>query len=206
MCIVCNCERNKIDITKVFKLRVLDISGCHFVKSIGIIDGVEQINCRDCIGLENLFLEESKNLRNLDCRGCVRLKSIPKINGLINLYCERCYNLESIGESESLKLIHCSKCPKLKSIPDIKLDILSCENCQMLVKIPFCRSTIKYDCPWLIDKNIEKLIKLQRWFQNVKKSKYLHSNEFRQFFYSPSGFGGYKSKLRSLYVLNKIEN
>lgn len=202
MCIVCNCEKNKIDITKVFKLRTLDISGCHFVKSIGVIDGVEEINCRNCVNLENLFLEESKNLRNLDCRGCVRLKSIPKINGLINLYCEHCYDLESIGESDSLKLIWCRKCPKLKSIPNFKLDILSCENCWMLVKIPDCRSVIKYGCPWLDDKNIQKIIKLQRWVRNVRKSKYLGSDEFKRFFYAPTGFGGYKSKLRSLRILN----
>lgn len=112
----------------------------------------------------------------LNCSGCNKVKEI-NINGIYKLYVNNCANLERITSNILVELF-CDNCPKLKIIPNVEY-ILSCKNCRYLFNINDVRC-VYYCPPWLnhihnynYDSNIDKLIKLQRFFRK-KLSKRLH--------------------------------
>lgn len=190
-------------IPKIKGLHLLECDYCPKLKRIPKIEGLGSLNCSDCQKLE--YIPNIKGLQILSCNNCPQLKKIPNIDGLIHLFCQECPILKKIPSIEGLIELNCSYCPNLESIPNIKgLQILHCSECPKLKSIPNIEKLEELWCWNHLFIDYQKLLKLQKWWRYMKKCNCLHSNEFRQFFYSPTGFGGYKSKLRSTILLEKI--
>jgi hypothetical protein len=71
-----------------------------------------------------------------------------------------------------------------------------------------------HDNPWLninnkfYRTNIAKLIVLQRFIKRYLKSRafklYTNSKQFKEWFYHPNNFGGYKHKLRTNHFFKSL--
>ena len=171
---------------------------------------------------------EYEGLDILDCSGCIKLKEIPVIPGLKVLNCSRCPNLVKISIIPKLNRLNCSRCMKLKDVPVIpNIWLLDCSYCPSITEIPLipglkyifvigCKSLTKipiiygimmsHGCHWLdydnndFKKNVEKLIKIQRYIKKYHKlrilKKWINSENFNDWYYNPEGIGGIKTVLR----------
>lgn len=195
MCIVCECEEEKdyssasptheqrsCDYSRLKGLHELICTKCDKIRYIPNIQGLKKLECSYCPNLEIIPIIDG--LEYLGCSNCIKLKTVPNITGLNLLCCSLCYNLETIPNIIGLKVLFCSECPNLKFIPNIQ----------------GLRSLMCYDHVYF---SYQKILKIQKWFRKTRIAKYILSDEFKKIFYSPTGFGGYKSKLRSLKLLEK---
>lgn len=191
MCLICDYDEFTLWSNST---TVIDCDGCPKLTIIYPIRGLKKLICSGCHNLTTIY--PIKGLKELYCAKCPNLESIPNIKGLETLTCSESQYIESIPAIEGLKNLSCYDCYYLDNIPFIEgLEfIVYSDNLKQISKIKSLKCVF-YKSKYII---IEKIIKLQRWFRNIKRSKYLLSDEFKQFFYSPTGFGGYKSKLRSL--------
>ena len=103
---------------------------------------------------------------------------------------------------EGLIEIDCSDCTSLTSIPNIEgLEKLTCYGCTSLTSIPNIKGLESKGCPWINpnQERMNKLIKLQRWFDryllSIKIDKFIPI--FEIYWFSPEGPGG-RSVIRRL--------
>lgn len=163
-----------------------------------------------CIICRNEYNNTGK-LRELNVSNCKSITSIPYIMGIKKLFCNGCTSLTSIPNIDGLKELWCYGCTSLISIPNIQgLKILYCRGCTSLTNIPKIQSLQEIycnDCPWLnhlynphFKKNISLLKQLQKWLHynllSKKIKRYLESERFTGWYYSPNGPGGKRAVKR----------
>ena len=119
----------------------------------------------------------------------------------------------------------CSNCTGLTSLPDnlYSLRYLTCRGCRTLTSLPdTCTSRWKPDCsfcPWLphyesadicLSRNLEKLCRLQAWIRRHltyrRFQRWIRSEGFAMWFYSPEQAGGRISKRHIQKVTGCIAN
>jgi uncharacterized paraquat-inducible protein A len=150
-----------------------------------------------CIICETKNLDDLKGIVKLNCSDCPLITKIPNIKGLKELYCSNCPLLTEIPNIQGLVKLRCNNCPLLAEIPNINgLKELYCRGCYWLNV-----RNLNYAS------NISKLIVLQRFVKKYFKlwvcKRYIKSREFKEWFYHPDNFGGYKHKLRMYKSIKK---
>ena len=161
-------------------------------------------------------LPELKNAQIVDCCGCTKLKSISLPDTVTYLHCTNCIDLETIDEIRFLETLVCVNCPKLKSIPYFPyIKRLVFNNSRLLTTNPNISCKIECDgCVWSENNNyfstsIRKLKIIQRFVRANKKrkifKKWIKSEEFAKWFYSPEQLGGRISKLAITNSINRQE-
>jgi len=182
-----------------------------------------ELNVSYCPNLTSEKLQEvliqCKNLTILDCFNCTSLISLDLRNNinLVTLWCSNCTSLTSLDLRSSsegvttkgcinLVTLWCFYCASLTSLDlqsNINLKILWCSNCTSLTSLNLqkgYRGNIDcYKCPWICQNedfinNLQRLIKIQRWYRRILLIKYLKSQEFIEWIYSPNNIGGYLYK------------
>jgi len=210
MCIICT---GKIHNENLNTLLELNVSYCPNLTS----EKLQEI------------LIQCKNLKQLWCSYCKSLTSLDLRNN-INLVTLLCYftsltSLDLRSSSEgvasfgciNLATLDCSNCTSLTSLDlrnNINLRILECSNCTSLTSLDL-RSNIEikyilfqyYKCPWItqykdFSNNLQRLIKLQRWYRKLLLIRYMKSKQFIEWIYNPSNIGGKSHKLRLLKNFN----
>ena len=137
------------------------------------------------------------------------------LNTLTELNVVNCSNLTSeklqeiLNQCKNLKKLWCYDCKSLTSLDlqsNINLKILWCSNCTFLINLNLpkkYKGCINHsNSCWIpqytkFPNNLQKLIKLQRWYRRILLIKYMKSQEFVEWIYNPSNIGGrlYKVKL-----------
>jgi len=160
-----------------------------------------------CTG--EIYKEKLDTLEGLNASCCRNLTSeklqeiLIQCKNLSSLYCYNCISLASLDLQENKKLtsVHCDNCKSLTSInipENINLS-LWCFNCPSLTSLNLPKGYhghIDYsDCPWISQNedfinNLQRLIKIQRWYRKLLIIKYLKSQEFIEWVYAPDNIGG----------------
>jgi len=178
MCIICTKEIYKENLNTLIKL---NISSCPNLTSEKLQEiliqckNLEILWCYLCTSLTSLDLRSNINLVILGCSDCSSLTSI---------------DLQSISEGVTskgcIKLItlYCSECTSLTSL-NLPKEYEGCVD--------------YFNCPWIcqnedFSSNLQRLIKLQRWYRRILIIKYLKSLEFVEWIYNPSNIGGKSCK------------
>jgi len=103
------------------------------MKKIPFIDGIKELDCSDCIYLEEI--PSIQTLKSLNCDGCMELLNIPNIKKLECLSCNGS-SISSIPPFETIKVLIC----KETDVSDLSflnnLEDLNCQNCSLLLKLP----------------------------------------------------------------------
>jgi len=205
MCIICTGEINDKNLNTLSKLNVSFCSNLTSEKLQEILiqcKNLEILWCHSCISLTSLDLRN--NSEGVTSKGCINL---------VTLWCSNCTSLTSIdlrSRSEgvtskgciNLKELFCYNCPFLTSLDlrnNINLKILWCFNCISLTSLDLPKGFYDYidhsDCPWITQNedfsiNLQRLIKLQKWYRRLLIIKYMKSQEFIEWIYSPDNVGG----------------
>ena len=174
MCIICTKEIYKQNLDTLQKL---DVSFCSNLTS----EKLQEV------------LIQCKNLKELRCYCCTSLTSLDLRNNinLSLLSCSRCTSLTSLDLRENIKLtiLWCRSCISLTSVDlHIELDYKYI-NC--------------YNSPWIsqneyFSSNLQKLLKIQRWYRRILIIKYMKSKQFIEWIYNPNNIGGKYHKLKLL--------
>ncbi|TYI91673.1 hypothetical protein E1A91_D02G009900v1 [Gossypium mustelinum] len=141
-----------LDLEEFSSFRILDISGCHELKTIpirGRCPSLEKLHISSCPKLSKIgdWLSTSTSLEELKLGGCANLSSIPDLvefSSLRILDILDCHELETVpirGRYSSLKKLHVSLCPKLSKIGDglstsTSLEELKLSGCSNLSSVP----------------------------------------------------------------------
>lgn len=211
MCVICRDE-------VTYNEKRLDCSWCDAVTQIPNIPGLLELNCSYCPQLSQI--PNIPGLLELYCGHCPQLSQIPCIEGLFYLNCRWCPTLTQIPCIKDLKKLNCDYCPMLTKIPEIEgLWELHCQGCRKLTELPYYYCSeygmdVHSDgCVWLnhetnkkYNKNLKKLIFLQRWLRKMMIVKKLHRliPRLMQIYYHPEAKGGYFHKKEMLGFIESI--
>lgn len=209
MCVIC---RNEVNYNK----KTLDCSGCKKVIKIPLIKGLRVLNCEKCPGL--IEIPMIRGLKLLICNNCPGLIEIPLIRGLQTLYCHDCSGLIKIPLIQELQILYCYNCPKLTEISLIEQNkglTIDCARCRNLTQlhIPTSARLIVDGCVWLnhpvnqhYNKNIKKLIILQKWLKKMLVRKRLIKliPILIPLYYHPESKGGYFHKKEILEFVESL--
>ena len=153
------------------------------VTSFGCIN-LTKLGCSSCTSLTSLDLRNNIKLEVLDCASCTSLTSLDlrsNIN-LITFGCHSCTSLISLDLRSNINLIEldCFYCTSLTNLdlPKGYHGDIDCSNCAWISQNEEFLS------------NLQRLIKLQRWYRKLVLIKYLKSQEFIEWVYSPNNIGG----------------
>jgi len=208
MCIICrgNIYNEKLDI-----LQRLDVSNCRnltseFLQRVLVrCKMLVKLDCTNCTSLVTIDLRENKHFKYLTCYNCISLTNInlEKCEYLNKLQCNFCIKLSSLNlrENKILKTLTYSHCTSLTSLDlreNKKIKILFGIFCNSLTSLNLLKEYkhIDYsDCPWISQNedfinNLQRLIKIQRWYRKLLLIKYMKSREFIEWVYSPTNIGG----------------
>jgi len=198
-------------------LKELHCDNCTSLTSLDLRDNINltELYCSECTSLTNLDLRNNINLEILQCFSCKSLTSLD-LRSNINLkmlLCSYCTSLTSIdlrSYSEgvtsfgcvNLITFGCSYCTSLTSLDlrsNINLIELDCFYCTSLTSLDLPKEYDGYmdrsNCPWIIQNtefsnNLQRLIKLQRWYRKLVLIKYMKSKQFIEWVYAPNNIGG----------------
>jgi len=162
------------------------------------------LRCFDCTSLTNLDLRSNINLKELVCSSCISLTSLDLQNNinLKELVCSRCRSLTSLDLQNNINLttLDCFFCISLTSLDlrnNIKLKDLGCSYCISLTSLRCVNLTTsqRSNCSWIsqnkdFSSNLQRLIKLQKWYRRILLIKYMKSQEFIEWIYAPNNIGG----------------
>ena len=164
------------------------------------------LQCSYCTSLTSLDLRNNINLTRLYCHSCTSLTSLDLRNNinLTRLYCHSCTSLTSLDlrNNKNLSILYCHSCIFLTSLDlrnNKKLETLGCSSCTSLTSLNLPKGyhgDINYsNCPWIIQNtefsnNLQKLIKLQKWYRKLVLIKYMKSKQFIEWVYAPNNIGG----------------
>jgi len=192
------------------KLVALECS-CTSLTSLDLRNNINLItlNCSFCTFLTSLDLQDNINLTKLECSHCTSLTSLDLRNNInLNiLECNYCRSLTSL-DLRNLKELGCNSCRTSLDLRNNKnLTTLSCYSCRSLTSLDLpkkYKDCINYsDCHWIsqnedFSNNLQRLIKLQRWYRKLLVIKYMKSQEFIEWIYNPNNMGGYLHKKKLL--------
>jgi len=160
-----------------------------------IVDTLQVLNVSDCESLTSEKLQEilnkCKNLEELFCINCPCLTTLDVTNNK-KLLKFACWNTQitslNLQENKNLREILCVGCAKLISLK-LNVNKFVYENYQ--------------GCPWICQNeeflsNLQKLIRIQKWYKRMLIIKYMKSREFIEWFYNPNNTGGKCHKLKLL--------
>jgi len=212
MCIICTGEIYK---ENFITLQILDVAYCSDLTSEKLQEVLIQcknltiLRCHSCTSLTSIDLQNNINLTKLWCFYCISLTSIISSEGitsinLIQLECSSCTLLNSLDLRSNINLLSlgCSSCKSLTSLDlrsNINLKTLWCDNCSSLTSLDLpkgYRGNIDCSkCPWITQyknfpNNYQRLIIIQRWYRKLLLIKYMKSQEFIEWIYSPTNIGG----------------
>jgi len=184
-----------LDLLNNINLKELD---CHYCKSLTSLDlwsSSEEVTSFGCVNLEMLYCYSCTSLTSLDLRNNINL---------MTLWCYGCSSLTSLDlrKNKNLQNLHCYACSSLTSLDLRKnknLQNLLCSSCKSLINLKLPKEykgyINRYDCPWIIQNkkfssNLQRLIKIQKWYRKLVIIKYMKSQEFIEWVYSPTNIGG----------------
>ena len=186
MCIICT---KKINDKNLYTLTELNVSCCSNLTS----EKLQKI------------LIQCKNLKELGCNSCTSLTSLDLRSNikLTRLWCNNCTSLTSLDlHSVNLTILWCYNCRSLTNLDLRKnkyLTTLWCYNCTSLTSLDLPKGYHGYidcsDCPWItqnkeFSSNLQRLIIIQKWYRKLLIIKYMKSQEFIEWIYSPNNIGG----------------
>jgi len=212
MCLLCENPEAKTLQT----LTMLDCAGCPNLTQLPSLPALTSLDCRCCPKLTHL--SSLPALIFLDCRQCPGLTQLPAMPALIYLNCSRCPGLTQLPSLPVLTCLDCNQCFNLKQLPDIPfLTDLNCADCRNLIQLPELPSlTFLYcfGCTWLYwspgpslfppnpdyQQNVTRLLRLQTWFRRwaplKRMQRWVRSEEFNAWYYSPGQPGQLRSEKR----------
>jgi len=206
MCIICTGKIYKKDLNTLQKLYVSDCPNLTSEKLQEILNqckNLKELFCDNCTSLTSLDLRDNINLTELYCYDCPSLTSLDLWSSSKGVTSFGCVNLTTLL---------CYNCTSLTSLDlrNINLLRLNCPSCTSLTSLNL-RSNFKseYDyinyskCPWITQNkeflnNLQRLIKLQKWYRRIVLIKYMKSKQFIEWIYSPNNIGGKCHKLKLL--------
>jgi len=189
-------------------LEILYCYNCSSLTSLDLRSSSEGVTSKGCINLVTLWCFYCTSLTSLDLWSNINLEE---------LWCSFCTSLTSLDlqSNINLKILYCNFCNSLTSL-DLRnnknLVTLVCSSCKSLTSLNLpkeCKGFInQYKCPWIIQNeefssNLQRLIKLQKWYRKLLIIKYLKSLEFIEWVYSPNNIGGRLYKIKLLKDLTK---
>jgi len=205
-----------LDLRSNINLKELYCNSCTSLTSLDLRNNInlKELYCNSCTSLTSLDLRNNSegvtsfgciNLKKLYCNSCTSLTSLDlrsNIN-LVTLKCSRT-SLISIDLRSNIKLkeLNCSFCKSLTSLDlrnNINLKKLRCFDCKYLTSLDLpkkYKGCINHsDCYWIIQNkyfsiNLQRLIRIQRWYRRTLIIKYMKSNQFIEWIYNPSNIGG----------------
>ncbi len=179
------------------------------------------IDCSKCPYLEEIIIKKptERKLKKLCCH-TTSLKELPQgLENLVELNCSNCDKLTEIPFYENLQFLIAWDSLSLKKIQPMKrLQMLNTFNCRQLIECPgFHNGMYEYtckNCPWInyqnpnYQRNIEKIIVLQKWFQGFVRSKKMKQmiKCIVPIYYHPDNKGGYFHKKKMLEFMFMIEH
>ena len=223
MCKICT---GKIHNENLYTLTELNVVNCSNLTSEKLQEvliqckNLETLWCFNCPSLTSLDLRNNINLKELYCNNCTSLISLDLRNNinLIQLECSNCKSLTSLNLQNNINLtiLWCLSCKSLTSLDlrnNINLKKLGCSYCISLTSLDLpkkYKGCINHsDCYWIIQNkyfsiNLQRLIRIQRWYRRTLIIKYMKSQEFIEWIYNPSNIGGrlYKIKLSKEFLIN----
>jgi len=224
MCIICTGEIYKQNLNTLTELKVSNCPNLTSEKLQEILNrckNLEILYCHHCISLTSLDLRSNINLIELYCPSCTSLTSLRSNIHLIELYCYSCTSLTSLDLRSSsegvtskgcinLVELRCDNCTSLTSLDlrnNINLVELRCNNCTSLTSLDLPKGyhghINRSKCPWItqnkyFSNNLQKLLKIQRWYRRILIIKYMKSKQFIEWIYNPNNIGGKYHKLKLL--------
>jgi len=203
MCIICTGEIYNENLNT---LQILDVAYCPDLTSEKLQEvliqckNLKSLDCSDCMSLTSIDLRKNINLTILWCSNCTSLTSIDLRSRSEGVTSKGCINL---------KELFCYNCPFLTSLDlrsNINLTRLWCHSCTSLTSLNLLSNieNIHHSrCPWIIQNkkfssNLQRLIKIQKWYRKLLLIKYMKSQEFIEWIYNPSNIGGKCHKLKLL--------
>jgi len=166
--------------------------GCSYCKSLTSLDLLNNINLKELwSSSEEVTSFGCVNLEMLYCYSCTSLTSLDLRNNinLTRLWCNNCTSLTSLNLQNNINLI-----------------TLECYNCRTLTSLNLLSNieNIHHSrCPWIcqnkdFSSNLQRLIKIQRWYRKLLIIKYMKSKQFVEWIYAPNNIGGKCHKLKLL--------
>jgi len=194
MCIICTGEIYKQNLNTLTELSVsycLNLTSEKLQEILIQCKNLKTLRCNDCTSLTSLDLRNNKNLTTLGCSYCKSLTSLDLLNNinLTRLWCNNCTSLTSLNLQNNINLI-----------------TLECYNCRTLTSLNLLSNieNIHHSrCPWIcqnkdFSSNLQRLIKIQRWYRKLLIIKYMKSKQFVEWIYAPNNIGGKCHKLKLL--------
>jgi len=234
MCIICTGKIYKQNLNTLLELNIsfcLDLTSEKLQEILIQCKNLTTLYCYSCKSLTNLNLRSNINLTELWCSSCTSLTSLDLLSssegvtsfGCVNLTtlrCSCCTSLTSLDLwSVNLTTLQCNYCISLTSLDlrnNINLKELWCYNCTSLTSLDLWNNfklDYKYinccKCPWITQNkdfpsNLQRLIRIQKWYRRILLIKYMKSQEFIEWIYAPNNIGGkcYKLKLLKEFIIN----
>jgi len=196
-----------LDLRSNINLNTLWCFNCTSLTSLDLRNNINlaALECYDCSSLTSLDLRSNINLNTLWCSKCTSLTSLDLQNNkyLTILGCNNCTSLTSMDLRNNIKLetLDCASCTSLTSLDlrnNIKLEVLDCYSCTSLTSLDLPKGYDYIDCsdcPWItqnkdFSNNLQRLIRIQRYYRKLVIIKYMKSQEFIEWVYSPTNIGG----------------
>jgi len=192
-----------LDLQSNINLSVVLCNNCPYLTSLDLWSSSEGVTSKGCINLKELYCYNCPFLTSLDLRnnsegvtsfGCINLKI---------LWCFCCTSLTSLDLRNNINLttLWCFYCTSLTSLDlrnNINLTTLNCSSCTSLTNLDlkgFYDYIDHSKCPWICQNeefpsNLQRLIKIQKWYKRILIIKYMKSREFIEWIYNPSNIGG----------------
>lgn len=188
------------------------------------------LTIRDCPLIERISLQDPmyENVLELYLINCPNLSEINGSCGLTYLYLLSCPKFVKIPQLKNLKCLVCLDCDSLTKIPMIKgMETIRCVGCRLLTQIPQHSRKHSYgvktlyqvtvtDCHWSelskekkeMRDQIEKLVKLQKWYRRMMLSRRLTKLIpcLMPIYYHPQAKGGYFEKKYLLDFVDSLNN
>jgi len=187
----------------LYTLTDLNVSNCPNLTSEKLQEiliqckNLESLRCIKCLSLTSLDLQNNKKLYTLECSECTSLASIDvrQCENLNTLFCIGCKSLTCLDlrENKRILMLWCCRCSSLTSL-------LNKYTYGYAYNYMYKDSQLLYfGCPWIIQNrnfpsNLQRLIKIQRWYRRILIIKYMKSKQFIQWIYSPNIGGKYCKK------------
>ena len=128
----------------------------------GDLNDLTELNIKRCQNVTEI--PSLPNLEILYCTGA-NITEIPSLPKLKLLDCRRAMITE-IPLLPILRELYCSR-TNITEIPLLpKLNYINCSNTR-IIKVPTCDHIVANYCPFLLEENVQKIIKIQQWVRRI---------------------------------------
>jgi len=195
-------EKLQLFLNKCTRLQKLQCHLCPLITCITIPSTIyKTLQCISLWEIPVTFIDTSK---------CINLTDFIAVDSqLISIDLRKNKKIEFINLSQSSSL----KSINLTGIVGFSyITFLHCDNCRLLTSLLMNDEYYQYinysKCPWItqnkdFSSNLQNLVKLQRWYRKLVIIKYMKSQEFIEWIYSPNNIGGKCCKKKLLDELTK---